>query len=238
MKKVIAGIAGLIFTLFGFGIIALVVSLTYSALGRIFPGSFENQIWGLVLFDLAAIAWALGFAFQSKSAGQYIAAGAGFITAMIGTIGMIAAEVMLSGNQLTGGTADTAEIGRTMIYTFIGCSVIHLLLLYAHHAADPEMATQITTGISRGEVRSRALKDAEKQLAAETPALAQAITQDIVSQVKRDLQLTPIDNTIFDRRQEPREYPAELPSPIIEPTTETKEAGDNKPSPFLKSQPE
>jgi hypothetical protein len=189
MKKVIGGIAGLFFAVFCIGVIGLMISLTYSALGRIFPNDFENQMWGLVIFDIATLAWAFAFVYKSHSVGQYVASGAGFLVGLIGTLGMIAAEVTLSGQNLTGGSVDLGQIGQWMVYGFIACTALHVILVYAHHAAGPELAQQISTGISRGQIRDRAIHDAEKQLEVETAALARDITADIVASVRRDLQL-------------------------------------------------
>lgn len=189
MKKVIGAIAGLFFGAFCMGVIGLMISLTYSALGRIFPDSFENQMWGLVIFDIATLAWGMAFAFKSHSMGQYAAAGAGFLVGLVGTLGMIAAEVTLSGTTLTSGAVDTVQIGRWMVYGFIACTALHVILVYAHHGAGPELAQQISTGISRGEIRDKAIKDAEKQLEQERALLARDITADIVASVRRDLQL-------------------------------------------------
>ena len=249
MKKLFAAIAGIIFGAFGIGVLGLLISLTYSALGRIFPDNFENQMWGLVLFDIATIAWFLAFVFQSHSLAQYAAAGVGFLTGLVGTIGMVAAEVTLSSGTLTGKT-DTSQIGQWMVYAFIAATIIHVILIYAHHGGSPEISQKINTGIARGEIVDQAMKDAVKQLDVEKAALAQDITEDILSQVKRDLQLTPIRNTIFDRRQtktQPLPYPIDdatksMYAPGTQftdgtsnpPQAETKEAGD-QPNPFLKS---
>jgi hypothetical protein len=214
MKKVIGGIAGLFFAVFCIGVIGLMVSLTYSALGRIFPNDFENQMWGLVIFDIATLAWAFAFVYKSHSVGQYVASGAGFLVGQIGTLGMIAAEVTLSGQNLTGGSVDLGQIGQWMVYGFIACTALHVILVYAHHAAGPELAQQISTGISRGQIRDRAIHDAEKQLEVETAALARDITADIVASVRRDLQL-PIP-------ADPRMpfLPAENYQPVIVPQAE------------------
>jgi len=244
MKKVIAGIAGLFFALFGIGVIGLLISLTYSALGRLFPDNFENQMWGLVLFDIATIAWALAFVFKSKSAGQYVAAGAGFIVGFVGTIGMVAAEVILSSASLTG-KVDTAQIGQWMVYGFIIATIAHVALIYTHHGADPEINQQISTGIARGEVIDKAMKDAVKQLDVEKAALAQAITMDIVSQVKRDLQLTPIAGTVFEQKRAETEAPR-LTEPVPYPIEAEKpelpwgmyDPNDPNQTPFQSSRPE
>ena len=66
------------------------MSLTYGALQKLFPGDFTNQMWGLVMFDIAAMCWAIAFVFQSKSTGQYAVSGLGFIVGFLGTLLMVA----------------------------------------------------------------------------------------------------------------------------------------------------
>lgn len=232
MKKVLSSITRWIFGAFGVAILGLLMSLTYQALGRIFPGSLENQLWGLILFDVAAICWALAFIFGSETVGQYAVAALGFLTGFLGTLLMVGAEVML-GQNLT--PVQTQQVGQWMVYGFIGATALHAILLYAHHAAGKEIRQRIDIGIARGEVTSEAIRQATATLDVEKEQLAKAISDDIVSQAKRDLGLYPIDGTPFDRRAETREYPAEVPSPTLpapqdEPTPAI--------SPFLKSNPE
>jgi hypothetical protein len=198
MKKVLASMSKFIAGGFSIAVLALLMSLTYGALQRIFPDSFSNQMWGLVMFDIAAMCWALMFVFQSRSVGQYAAAGIGFIVAFLGTLGMVGAEVMLSGADLA--QIDTAQIGKWMIYGFIVVTALHALLVYVHHGTAPEIAEQINVGVARGEVVSTAITNATRAIEAEKEELSQAIYNDIISQVKRDLGLTPVQNTIFDRR--------------------------------------
>src|SRR5690349_19574482 len=126
MKKVLASMSKLVAAAFSIAVLALLMSLTYGALQWIFPGSFTNQIWGLVMFDIAAMCWALIFVFQSRSTGQYAAAGIGFIVAFLGTLLMVASEVIISGQTLT--PANVQEIGRWMVYGFIAVTAIHALL--------------------------------------------------------------------------------------------------------------
>jgi hypothetical protein len=163
MKKVLGSISGFVFAAFGLAVLALLMSLTYGALQKLFPGNFANQMWGIVLFDIATMVWAVTFVFQSKST----------------------AEVMLSGQNLA--QVDTSQIGQWMVYGFIVVTAIHVFLLYAHHASAPEIAEQISVGVARGEVVSKAIKDATNTIEAEKHELSRAIYYDIVSQVKRDL---------------------------------------------------
>jgi hypothetical protein len=199
MKKVLGTMSKFIAGAFSIAVLALLMSLTYGALQKLFPGSFTNQMWGLVMFDIAAMCWALIFVFQSKSTIQYAAAGIGFVVAFIGTLGMVAAEVILSGQTLT--PANTEQIGRWMVYGFITVTAIHAALVYAHHAGAPEIHEQINVGVARGEIVTEAIRQATSELEVEKANLAMTIHRDIVSQVKRDLGLHPIDDTIFDRRQ-------------------------------------
>jgi hypothetical protein len=199
MKKVLGKMSGFIFAAFGIAVLALLMSLTYGALQKLFPGNFANQMWGLVMFDIAAMCWAIAFVFQSKSTGQYAAAGLGFIVAFVGTLGMVAAEVMLSGQDLA--NVDTDQIGKWMVYGFIIVTAIHAALVYAHHALAPDIHEQINVGVARGEIVTEAISQATKTLEQEKSQLAVTIHHDIVSQVKRDLGLYPIQDTPFDRRQ-------------------------------------
>jgi len=199
MKKVFQAISKFVAAAFSIAVLALLMSLTYGALQRIFPDSFTNQIWGLIMFDIAAMCWALIFVFQSHSTGQYAAAAIGFIVGFLGTLLMVGAEVILSGQNLA--QIDTGEIGRWMIYGFIIVTALHAALVYSHHALSPEIAEQINVGVARGEVVSQAISDAAKTIEAEKHELSHAIYNDIVSQVKRDLGLYPVAGTPFERKK-------------------------------------
>ena len=165
MKKVLGSMSRFIFAGFAVAVLALLMSLTYGALQKLFPGNFANQMWGLVMFDIAAMCWAVAFVFQSRSTMQYAAAGIGFVVAFVGTLGMVAAEVMLSGQNLA--QIETGEIGRWMVYGFIIVTAIHAALIYAHHAASPDIHEQINVGIARGEIVTEAITQATHQLDAE-----------------------------------------------------------------------
>lgn len=213
MKKVLAQGTKYIFGVFGIAILGLLMSLTYQALQRLFPTSFINQIWGLVLFDIAAICWALAFVFGSETVTQYAVAAIGFLTGFIGTLLMVAAEVML-GQTLY--QTNTAQIGQWITYGFIIATVTHAALLYAHHAGAQEIKQRIDVGIARGEITTEAIKQATATLDAERGQLAQTITNEIISQVKRDLNI-PI---LADPRMpiipaDPTQYQQNIPAPTL-----------------------
>lgn len=188
MKKVLQTASKYIFAAFGIAVLALLMSLTYSALARIFPDSLVNRMWGLVMFDLAAMCWALAFVFGSESTGQYATSAIGFVVGFVGTLGMVAAEVALSSGMM-----ETGDIGKWMVYGFIIVTALHAGLLYAHHATAPDIHEKINVGIARGEIVTEAINKATGQLDADKAELAHTITNDIVSRVKRDLGLIPAD---------------------------------------------
>jgi len=186
MKKVIKSATGILFAVFGLAILGLLMSLTFGALGKLFPGNFTNQLWGLVLFDIAAMVWALAFVFKCESTGQYAIAAIGFIAAFVGTLGMVAVEVMLGGQTYV----EVSDwVGQWLVYGFVLMTALHSALLYAHHGASPDIHEKINVGIARGEIVTEAIKQATQSLDEQKADLAQSITQDIVNQVKRDLGL-------------------------------------------------
>jgi len=243
MKKVLQSMSKFIFAGFGIAVLALLMSLTYGALQRLFPDNFSNQMWGLVMFDIAAMCWAIAFVFQSKSTGQYAAAGIGFIVAFVGTLGMVAAEVMLSGTTLA--PEQIAQIGKWMTYGFIVVTAIHAALIYAHHATAPEIHEQINVGVARGEIVTEAITQATKVLDEQKQDLAYSIRNDIISKAKRDLGLIEADPRM---PLIPKRYEQAIPYPTedltkAEALAQAKALGmwnpsDPNDSPFERSRPE
>jgi hypothetical protein len=195
MKEVLGNMTKYIFGAFGLAILGLLMTLTYQALGRIFPQSFSDQIWGLVLFDIAAMCWALAFVFASETVTQYAVAGTGFLVGFIGTLLMVASEVILGQNLMS---ADTAQIGQWMVYGFIGATALHAILVYAHHAGGQEIKQRIDVGIAKGEVTTEAIKQATATLKNEKHNLAQTIRDGIIADVQRELGLYPVTGTPFE----------------------------------------
>jgi hypothetical protein len=184
MNKVLKRASMYLFGAFGVAVFGLVISLTYSALAIIFPNDLVNHIWGLVLFDISAVAWGLAFVYLSETVAQYAIAALGFLAGFGGTLIMIAAAVLMSG-----GLAVDASISRWVSYGFIVVSVIHLALLYAHQANKPSIHEQITVGIARGEIVAAAAQKAAAELEQQQEQLARMIYGDIVDRVKRELGL-------------------------------------------------
>ena len=190
MKKILKPLAGFLFAGFIIGMFGLVISLTFSALGRIFPDNFANQLIGLVLFDIAALAWGMAFVFKSESTSQYALAAIGFLVGLAGTFIMIGSEVMLSAEGLT----EAPEwLGKALTYTFIAASAIHLSLGYGHAATSPEVDAQIRLGASQAGITSEAIRQAEQELENNRAALGQLITPRLTGNIRRNLNLPVTD---------------------------------------------
>lgn len=183
MNKVMSKVAKIIFLVFGVAVMGLLMSLTYEALGRIFPKSLVNQIWGMVLFDIAAICWALAFAYASGTTTQYAVSAVGFMIAFMGTLVMVAAEVILSGQSFI---ATNSKIGQWLIYGFIVTTTAHTTLLYTFHFTSFNLMQQIEIGIAQGEVMTASIKAAVNQLSSNQDNLAAPMRDEIVRSVQRN----------------------------------------------------
>jgi len=185
MKKVLGAMSGIIFAVFSIAILGMLMSFTWGALGKLFPNSFVNQMWGMIMFDIAAMCWALAFVFKSSSVGQYAASGIGFIVAFAGTLLMVTAEVIMGGQTFV----QNNNMGQYMVYGFVIVTAIHAALIYLHHASAPEIHEKINIGIARGEITTEAIRQATSELDAQKADLARSISQTISDGVKRDLNI-------------------------------------------------
>lgn len=194
MKKIMPNIAAVFFSLFGVGVIVLLMSYTFQALSHIFPNNFTAQVMGMILFDVAAIAWLSAFIYLSKSIMQYSFAFIGFGFGLAGTLGMVAIEVILGGQQMI---TPPAWVNEALIYGFIGAAVIHVILFYAYKLAAPEISAEISLGIETANITEEAMKQAEAVLLAQRNALGGVIAPRLVNNVRRNLGL-PVSGDVLD----------------------------------------
>jgi hypothetical protein len=162
MGKVLKQASIFVVGLFSIAIIGMMMQFTYGALNRIFFNNIAYVLFGLTLFDIAALAWGIWFVFQSKSVTQYAVAAIGFCVGLVGTLGMIAAEVMLSG--MTPEQIAASTIPAYMRYGFIIVAFIHVILVYLHHGAAPEISEEINIGVMVGEAIDAGQKKAALQM--------------------------------------------------------------------------
>lgn len=194
MKKIMPSVAGVFFALFGFGVIALLFSYTFSALANVFPDNLFAQLMGMVLFDIAAIAWLLALIYLCKSVMQYAFSFIGFVFGLAGSLGMVAIEVMLGGQELM---EAPAWVNEALIYGFIGAAVVHVVLYYAHKLAAPEISADISLGFETAQITDEAMKQAEAHLLSQRGTLGGIIAPRLIGNVKRDLGL-PVSDDVID----------------------------------------
>jgi hypothetical protein len=209
MNKLLGPLAKTLFALFILGVFAGVMYYSFNALGLIFPGDLAGQLFGMALFDVAALVWFLVFVKESHSTMQYVFAMIGFIVGIAGTLGLVGIEVSISS-----GTLEAAAMMKPLSYIFIGAMVGHLLLIYARHAAAPEIAADISLGVERAKITDQAQKDAERMLMNNQQLLAGPIADELVRRVLHDLDLRPRDDGVLDLQALEVKEPAQVQPPV------------------------
>ena len=194
MKKIMPHVAGVFFSLFGLGVVALLMSYTFEALAYIFPDNFVSQIMGMVLFDIAALAWLGAFIYLCKSIMQYAFAFIGFLFGLLGSLAMVAIDVMLGGQSMV---EAPAWINSALVYGFIAAAVVHVILVYAYKLAGPEISADISLGIEMANITEEGMKQAEDELLRERGALGRVIAPRLMNNVKRNLGL-PVSGDVID----------------------------------------
>lgn len=194
MKKIMPHVASIFFTLFGAGVVVLLMSYTFKALAYIFPDNFIAQIMGMILFDIAALAWLAAFIYLCKSVMQYSFAFLGFVVGLLGSLVMVAIEVMLGGQEMID---PPAWINSVLIYGFIAAAVVHVILFYAYKLTAPEVSADISLGIETAQITDEAMKQAEEVLLRERGALGSVIAPRLVDNVRRNLGL-PVRGDVID----------------------------------------
>lgn len=193
MKKLLPHFAGVFFALFVIGVAGAVLFYSFNGLGLIFPGDLLGQVFGLMLFDVSMIVWFLVFVSKCKSTMQYVFAGLGFFVGLAGTLGLVGIEVGLSSGMLEAGSMQ-----KPLTYIFIGVLIGHLVLIYGHHAAGPQISAEISLGVEKAKITDQAQKDAEKILTENIASLSAPIAQELVKQVMNDLNLRPASGQVID----------------------------------------
>lgn len=230
MNKLMPYVAGVFFALFGFGVIALLFSYTFSALAYVFPDNLFAQMMGMVLFDIAAIAWLLALIYLCKSVMQYAFSFIGFVFGLTGSLAMVAMEVMLGGQELM---EAPSWVNEALIYGFIIAAVVHVVLYYSFKLSAPEISADISLGFETAQITDEAMKQAEAQLLQQRGALGGVIAPRLITNVKRNLGL-PVSQSVIDAPawvNIPEETPIPVQIPQVMPT-ETNAPRQKAPSFF------
>ena len=186
MKKILPHVMAILFAVFGLAIIAMLMIYSFSALGKLFPNNFLGQIMGMVLFDVAALIWLGTIIFLCKSVGQYAISTIGFVLGLVGTLLLVADEVMMGGQELA---KVPAWAGDSIVWTFIIALVGHVILYYSFKLSAPEISAEIALGYETAAITDEAMKQATEQLIRERGMLGNMIAPRMITDVKRSLGL-------------------------------------------------
>lgn len=186
MKKIMPNVAAVGLALFALAVFTIVISLSYKALGLIFPNDLFDQAIGLVLFDASALLWFAVFVYLSRSTAQYVFSFFGFLIGLGGTIGLVGIEVGLSSGML-----ELEMMRKPLVYIFIGVAVSHLILLYARHASSPEVNNEISMGVDLAKVEDEGQKQAEAHIKKAMPQLGAVIASRLIEDAMQRLNIRP-----------------------------------------------
>lgn len=175
------------------GVAGAALYYSWNALSVIFPGDLLGQSFGIMLFDISAFVWFGTFVYLSRSIFQYVWAGVGFLVGFSGSIGLIALEI-----GMNSGVLQFEDVQKPMTYIFIGVLFVHLLLAYARHSAAPETSADISIGVEKAKIAGEAQKAVEKKLSEKMHLLADAISNDLLRGVLRDLRITVSHGDVLD----------------------------------------
>ncbi len=176
MSKLIGSYIKPLFAAFSVAVFAAVMFYSWRALSIIFPDDLLGQIFGLLLFDMAALLWFGALVFLSVTIGEYVTASFGFMVGLLGSVGLIAIEVSISIGLVT-----ESAIAKPLTYIFIVVMVGHVVLLYARHASGEEFTAEISRGIERAKILQKAERQAARMIEKNSDAVVAALAQSMAA---------------------------------------------------------
>jgi hypothetical protein len=140
----------------------------------------------VMLFDGAAIVWAITFVTQAKSTSQWAFAAVGFVIGLLGAVLMAAGELILGQNLVT--FNDPTRLGWILITAVITACVTHVTLIYLYHFADPMVKNRIEIQQKIASKIEQAHVDARNLLDRETSQLTAGIRDSVIEAAKQLLE--------------------------------------------------
>ena len=204
MKRILPTVGNIFFTLFVAAIIGFLVSLSWSAMSRVFPESLVNQLFGLANFDIAAAAWLLCFIYVARGEAQRGLALVMFGISMIGVVAVVALEVGIST-----GVIDVAAVMRPLSIVLTVLTVAHVSAAYWFHLNDMDTQRLIEKQADVDQTIQQAQKDAQQAMNTMRPDLAQKLARMYVDDALRELGLWNAAPLVVDGKL------SDLPSPAV-----------------------
>lgn len=186
MKTVMQNVSKILFALFAGVVFLLTMSFSFSALQRVYPDSLFNVAMGLVLFDIGALVWALVFVYKSKGGAQRAGAFVLFGWDFVGTLGLVAIEIMLGGQSYVK-VADW--VGQSLVWIFIGSAAMNVIGVYFHHGTEQAVLDEIENQSAADEVTAEARRQAAENNQANLRELGGQVAVRIDADVRNRLGL-------------------------------------------------
>lgn len=216
MKNVMKYVSLIVFSLFAVAVFALMMSFSFSALGRVYPGNLLNQVMGLVLFDIGALAWLIVFVYKAEGGLQRAGALVLFGLDFLGTLGLVSIEVLLGGQQYV---SVAPWVGQSLVYIFIAATAFNLFGVYFHHYADPHVLNEIESQSQADAVVEEARRQADQSIKQNLQVLGAQLATRLTNDVRGRLDLPVLAEDLFQAPVgDPRPLSVEPADDSIHPT--------------------
>jgi hypothetical protein len=194
VKNVMLKLAQMAFIAFGLVVFALMLSFSFSALGRVYPNNLPNQLMGLALFDLGAVVWMLVFIYKAKGSWQRAGAFALFLADFSGSLGLVAIEVLLGGQSYVK-VADW--VGQALVYIFIAAIALNLIGVYFQHFTEPAVQSEIENQSMADEIEEEARRQAGESNKLNLRDLGKQLAHRMQNDVRVRLSLPALADDLF-----------------------------------------
>ena len=194
IKKIMPFFIKLFGGAFALLVTALVIDLSFSALGRIFEDDFYMQLLGVVVFDIAALIWFYRMVDNAETKAQYGTAFLGFLVGIGGVIMLVITETRVNAGVLT----DTAQAMRTLSDSFIVATIGHLLLGYFYKASDMATTKRFAAGMAKAEYFEDAMRQSDAAIEQSRAALGKVLHGEFMRELLNDMHIVASEEQLND----------------------------------------
>ena len=185
MKDIFGVVVKILGLVFAAAVIGYTAYLTFLLAQRIVPDNTVLQFMTIVLFDFGAAVWFFQFIATSKSAAQWAIAGLGFAMGLGGAVVMAGGELIL-GQKLV--VVDNLEqIGWILVSVNIAAALVHALLSYMFHLAEPSVINRIENSVKIASVQEKAFKAARAEIDRQADDMGKDLASSLVYQARAEL---------------------------------------------------
>ena len=247
MKDIFGMIGKIMGLVFSGAVVAYTAYLTYMLAARLVPGNTILQAMTVVLFDIGALTWFVLFITQAKGTLQWGISAIGFLMGLGGAVIMAGGELILGQSLVV--VDNVQEIGWILVSTTIAAALVHALLSYMFHLADPAVWNQIENLQRISKVQEKAYEVGRAEIDRQAAEMGADLAQSLVYEARAQLQAASLPHlrtgaTIESKVEETKRGGLVIPDepniiervgkfiggPLPEPTTYEAEANPTNPA--------